>query len=90
MAAGTNERVRERYCMVFYAQMYNYIVHFYFLHFLHMICLLLYLLAIYLCSLMCLYLLFVCVFPTKYCKLIQCHLASKFFNFIVIFGSQTL
>ena len=32
----------------------------------------------------------VCVFPTKYFKLIQCNLASKYFNFIDIFVSQTL
>ena len=32
---------------------------------------------------------YVCVFPTKYFKFIQCNLASNYFNnFMVIFGSQ--
>ena len=31
-----------------------------------------------------------CVFPTKYSKLIQCNLASKYVNFIVIFRNQIL
>ena len=31
----------------------------------------------------------VCVFPTKYLKLIQYKLAYKYFNFIIIFGSET-
>ena len=40
-------------------------------------------------SMLCLCLLCVCVFPTKYLKLIQYKLAYKYFNFIIIFGSET-